>query len=133
VASQPTCRGRRLSRRSFDRAAAHLFDEATGERREWTGGGRRPCRALHAWSRRSSLAFVTFGLSTEYDLIRPPDFNGLTIPRALDDEIFGIALKNCSSSRRSPCRSVSSAPRLGAAPVPRFTGVGGYCLRQLPT
>ncbi|HZM19439.1 MAG TPA: hypothetical protein VFB87_08510, partial [Gaiellaceae bacterium] len=41
-------------------------------------------------------ALVTFGLAfTEYDLIRPPELNGFdNFRELLNDEIFGIALKN---------------------------------------
>ena len=74
-------------------------------------------------------AFVTFGLAfTEYDLIRPPEFNGFdNFRELLDDEIFGIALKNSLvfAAIAVPLRLVGA---LGLALLlhRRFTGVGAY-------
>jgi multiple sugar transport system permease protein len=74
-------------------------------------------------------ALVTFGLAfTEYDLIRPPELNGFdNFRELLNDEIFGIALKN------SLVFALVAVPlRLGAALGlalllhRRFTGVGAY-------
>ncbi|MGH3063772.1 MAG: carbohydrate ABC transporter permease [Gaiellaceae bacterium] len=74
-------------------------------------------------------ALVTFGLAfTEYDLIRPPEFNGFdNFRELLDDEIFGIALKNSLvfAAIAVPLRLVGA---LGLALLlhRRFTGVGAY-------
>ncbi len=74
-------------------------------------------------------ALVTFGLAfTEYDLIRSPNFNGLdNFRELLDDEIFGIALKNSLvfAAIAVPLRLVGA---LGLALLlhRRFTGVGTY-------
>lgn len=74
-------------------------------------------------------ALVTFALAfTEYDLLRSPSFVGLENFRGLlDDEIFGIALKNSLvfAAIAVPLRLVAA---LGLALLlhRRFTGVGGY-------
>jgi multiple sugar transport system permease protein len=74
-------------------------------------------------------ALVTFGLAfTEYDLIRSPNFNGLdNFRELLDDEIFGIALKNSLvfAAIAVPLRLIGA---LGLALLlhRRFTGVGTY-------
>jgi multiple sugar transport system permease protein len=74
-------------------------------------------------------ALVTFGLAfTEYDLIRPPELNGFdNFRELLDDEIFGIALKNSLvfAAIAVPLRLVGA---LGLALLlhRRFTGVGAY-------
>ena len=74
-------------------------------------------------------ALVTFALAfTEYDLLRSPSFVGLENFRELvDDEIFGIALKNSLvfAAIAVPLRLVAA---LGLALLlhRRFTGVGGY-------
>ena len=74
-------------------------------------------------------ALVTFGLAfTEYDLIRSPAFNGIdNFRELLDDEIFGIALKNSLvfAAIAVPLRLVGA---LGLALLlhRRFTGVGAY-------
>jgi multiple sugar transport system permease protein len=74
-------------------------------------------------------ALVTFALAfTEYDLLRSPSFVGLENFRGLlDDEIFGIALKNSLvfAAIAVPLR-LAAALGLALLLHRRFTGVGGY-------
>lgn len=74
-------------------------------------------------------ALVTFALAfTEYDLLRSPSFVGLENFRGLlDDEIFGIALKNSLvfAAIAVPLR-LAGALGLALLLHRRFTGVGGY-------
>ena len=74
-------------------------------------------------------AAVTFGLAfTEYDLLRPPEFNGLDNFRELArDDIFATALKNSLvfAAIAVPLR-LGAALGLALLLHRRYTGVGAY-------
>ena len=82
-------------------------------------------------------ALVTFGLAlTEYDLIRSPSFVALdNFRELLDDDVFGIALKNSLlfAAIAVPLR-LAGALALALLLHRRFTGVGTYrSVAILPT
>ncbi|HET8653273.1 MAG TPA: sugar ABC transporter permease [Gaiellaceae bacterium] len=74
-------------------------------------------------------ALVTFGLAfTEYDLVRPPSFEGLgNFRRLVEDDVFATALKNSLvfAAIAVPLR-LAGALGLALLLHRRFTGVGAY-------